>query len=124
MTQGIASLGDFDFVICLAAGNTPDAVWIPFGQEKHRFPFAAGCTAVMAPDMFPFLQSKQMDGMIGGLASPDWSGPERRCGRCGRTAPSIYRATGRAHSCVDCRAPEFDSARRRPIAVRPTAPSS
>ena len=68
VTQGIASLGDFDFVICLAAGNTPDAVWIPFGQEKHRFPFAAGCTAVMAPDMFPFLQSKQMDGMIGGLA--------------------------------------------------------
>lgn len=68
VTRKIASLKNFDYVICLAAGNTPDQVWIPFGQEKYKFPFATGCTAVMAPDMFPFLQSGQMNGLIGGLA--------------------------------------------------------
>ncbi len=68
VTQPITSLRDFSYVICLAAGNTPDQVWIPFGQEKYKFPFATGCTAVMAPDMYPFLQSGQMNGLIGGLA--------------------------------------------------------
>ena len=51
----------------LAAGNTPE-MWVLFGQEKYKFPLAAGCTAVMAPDLFPFLQSKQLTGLIGGLA--------------------------------------------------------
>ena len=68
ITQSITSQRDFAYVICLAAGNTPDQVWIPFGQEKYKFPFATGCTAVMAPDMYPFLQSGQMNGLIGGLA--------------------------------------------------------
>ena len=68
VTRTITSLRDFVYVISLAAGGTPDGIWIPYGQEKYKFPFAAGCTAVMAPDMFPFLQSKQMNGLIGGLA--------------------------------------------------------
>ena len=68
VTREVTSLRDFDYVISLAAGNTPDGMWIPFGQEKYKFPFATGCTAVMAPDQFPFLQSGQMNGLIGGLA--------------------------------------------------------
>ena len=68
VTQPISSLRDLDYVITLAAGNTPDQVWLPFGQEKYKFPFATGCTAVMAPDMYPFLDSGQMNGLIGGLA--------------------------------------------------------
>jgi len=68
VTRGITSLRDFDYIISLAAGNTPDQVWIPYGQEKYKFLFGIGCTAVMAPDMFPFLQSGQMNGLIGGLA--------------------------------------------------------
>lgn len=68
VTKTITSLRDFDYVISLAAGNSPDGIWIPFGQEKYKFPFATGCTAVMAPDQFPFLQSGQMNGLIGGLA--------------------------------------------------------
>ena len=68
VTRPISSLRDLDYVVCLGAGNTPDQVWLPFGQEKYKFPFATGCTAVMAPDMYPFLQSGQMNGLIGGLA--------------------------------------------------------
>ncbi len=68
VTRNITSLKDFDYVISLAAGNTPDGVWIPFGQERYKFKFGIGCTAVMAPDMFPYLQSGQMNGLIGGLA--------------------------------------------------------
>ncbi len=68
VTENIKGLADFDYVICLAAGNTPDGIWIPFGQERYKFKFGLGCTAVMAPDQFPYLQSGQMNGMMGGLA--------------------------------------------------------
>ncbi len=68
VTQNIKGLANFDYVICLAAGNTPDGIWIPYGQERYKFKFGIGCTAVMAPDQYPYLQSGQMNGMMGGLA--------------------------------------------------------
>ncbi len=68
VTKNINGLADFDYVLCLAAGNTPDGIWIPFGQERYKFKFGLGCTAVMAPDQYPYLQSGQMNGMMGGLA--------------------------------------------------------
>lgn len=68
VTRDIRTLRDFSFVFDLAAGSSVDEWWIPYGQEKYKFPFGAGCTAVMAPDLFPYLQSKQLVGLIGGLA--------------------------------------------------------
>lgn len=68
LLSGVKNLKDFSFVFDLAAGDSMEFWWIPFGQEKHRFPFAGGCTAVMAPDLYPFLQSKQLVGLLGGLA--------------------------------------------------------
>ena len=47
------SLRDFDLVLDLAAGDSIEFWWIPYGQEKYGFPFVAGCTAVMAPDLYP-----------------------------------------------------------------------
>ena len=68
VTKNIKGLADFDYVISLASGSAPDAVWIPFGQERYKFKFGIGCTAVMAPDLYPYLQSGQATGMMGGLA--------------------------------------------------------
>lgn len=68
IAAGVTNLKDFSFVFDFAAGDSMEFWWIPFGQEKHRFPFAGGCTAVMAPDLYPFLQSKQLVGLLGGLA--------------------------------------------------------
>ena len=67
LTSNITNLTDFDFVLDLAAGDSIEFWWLPFGQEKYNLDFAAGCTAVMAPDLYPFLQSGQMVGLIGGL---------------------------------------------------------
>jgi hypothetical protein len=66
VTRNIHSLKDFDFVFDLAAGSSIE-MWIVYGQEKYRFPLGAGCTAVIAPDLYPFLQSNQLVGLIGGL---------------------------------------------------------
>ncbi|MGR3173836.1 MAG: hypothetical protein ACUZ8N_04485 [Candidatus Scalindua sp.] len=64
--KGIQSLQDFDFVIDLASGSSIEA-WIAFGKEKYNFDLGAGCTAVIGPDMYPFLQSKQIEGLMSGL---------------------------------------------------------
>ena len=68
VTRDITSLRDMDYVIDIASGYPGVDEWIQFGQERYRFPFAAGCTAVMAPDFFPYLQAKQMNGLMAGLA--------------------------------------------------------
>ena len=68
VTSAIRDLNDFNLVFDLAAGDSIEFWWIPFGVEKYKFAFSGGCTAVMAPDLYPFLQSDQLRGMIGGLA--------------------------------------------------------
>ncbi|MDE2807767.1 MAG: hypothetical protein OXN90_05050 [Gemmatimonadota bacterium] len=68
LMRSLRSLRDFDLVFDLGAGDSIEFWWIPFGQEKYGFPFAAGCTAVMAPDLYPFLNSGQLVGLLGGLA--------------------------------------------------------
>ncbi len=68
LTRGLRSLRDFALVFDLAAGDSVEFWWIPYGQERYGFPFAAGCTAVMAPDLYPFLDSGQLLGLLGGLA--------------------------------------------------------
>ncbi|MSS70643.1 MAG: hypothetical protein EXS64_04050 [Candidatus Latescibacteria bacterium] len=67
ITQDIRSLKDFDYIVDLA-GSSVTETWIAYGQERYRFKMGSGCTAVMAPDMFPFLQAGQLNGMMGGLA--------------------------------------------------------
>lgn len=66
--RDIRSLRDFDYVIDLAAGRPGIEEWIAYGQERYRFRMGGGCTAVIAPDQFPFLQAGQLNGLIGGLA--------------------------------------------------------
>ncbi len=66
--KGISTLKDFGLVIDLAAGSLPD-YWLVFGQSKHHFKMGLGCTAVMATDYYPYLQSKQLVGMIGGMSA-------------------------------------------------------
>ena len=68
LTRGLRSLRDFALVLDLAAGDSIEFWWIPYGQEKYGFSFVAGCTAVMAPDLYPFLDSGQLGGLLGGLA--------------------------------------------------------
>ncbi|GJQ24652.1 MAG: hypothetical protein HRU72_11395 [Planctomycetia bacterium] len=64
--QDVDSLREINFLFDLAAGTTIET-WIAFGKEKYKFDMGAGCTAVMGPDMYPFLQSKQLTGLLGGL---------------------------------------------------------
>jgi hypothetical protein len=64
--QGINSLRDIDLAMDFAAGASVE-MWIAYGSDRFNFPLAAGTTAVQAPDLYTWLQSKQLVGFLGGL---------------------------------------------------------
>ncbi len=64
--QGIHNYDDIALVIDLASGNSPGA-WIVYAYEPYKVKVAAGITAVMATDYYPFLQTGQLIGLLNGL---------------------------------------------------------
>jgi len=64
--EGINSLADIDYVIDLAAGSTIDW-WVAYGVQRYHFTLGAGCTAVSATQYYPYLNTGQINGLIGGL---------------------------------------------------------
>jgi hypothetical protein len=64
--KDVGALGDLDYLICIASGNTGES-WIAYGAERYGFDMGIGCTAVIAPDLYPFYQAKQISGIIGGI---------------------------------------------------------
>lgn len=65
--RGIKTLGDIDYVIDLAAGATTGTL-IVYGVEKYKITLGAGCTAVSAAEFYPYLQTKQINGLLKGLS--------------------------------------------------------
>ncbi len=66
MMQDIHNFDDIECVLSLAGGNVAD-FWIQYGNAKYGVPVALGVTGVMASDYYPYLQSKQIFGLIPGV---------------------------------------------------------
>ena len=66
ITKGIEKIGQIDYVIDIASGSTVDW-WVAYGKEAYGFELGAGCTAVMATQFYPYLDTGQLNGLIGGL---------------------------------------------------------
>lgn len=67
MLRGIRSLKDVNYMVDLAAGSPGIEAWYVYGKEKHGFELGGGATAVIAPGLYPLLQTGQVNGLIGGL---------------------------------------------------------
>ncbi|MDI6703510.1 MAG: hypothetical protein QME40_02395 [bacterium] len=65
--ENINSLRDIDYMVDLAAGDPGIETWYLYGKEKYGFELGGGCTAVIAPGLYPFLQTGQINGLIGGM---------------------------------------------------------
>ena len=63
---GVSSLKNVKLLVDLAAMGTVEW-WIAYGADKAGIPMATGTTAVMTPDLYPFYQSNQLIGFLGGL---------------------------------------------------------
>ncbi len=66
MLDGIRNYDDFGLVIGLS-GTRLVEYWIIYAQEPYGFDYAIGCTAVSATDMYPYIQTGQSMGLLGGM---------------------------------------------------------
>jgi hypothetical protein len=64
--KGIKNYKDIALVVDLAAGSSPES-WIVYAGTKYNQTMAIGCTAVSAAGYYPFLNSGQIIGLIGGM---------------------------------------------------------
>ncbi len=64
--RGVNTYRQMAMVINLSGSSGTD-YWIQFAQGRFHAPLVVGCTAVMATDYYPYLSSKQLLGLIGGM---------------------------------------------------------
>jgi hypothetical protein len=64
--QAHKNLREIDLAVTLA-GSSACMSWVVYGTSRVGLPVAFGVTAVMATDYFPYIQSGQVIGMMGGL---------------------------------------------------------
>lgn len=66
MMAGVSNYDDISLVVTLASSSIPES-WISYANSRYRQLIACGVTAVMAADFYPWLQTGQFIGMLGGL---------------------------------------------------------
>jgi hypothetical protein len=64
--EGVRNFADIDLVIPLSSSAAP-VMWITYAGARFGATMAAGVTAVMIVDFYPYLQTDQLIGLIGGL---------------------------------------------------------
>jgi hypothetical protein len=64
--RGIRNYGEIALLVNLTASSAAD-YWIQFAVGRYRKPMVLGATAVMATDYYPYLSSRQLLGLIGGM---------------------------------------------------------
>lgn len=67
LMEDVSNLYDVDLVMDLSAGVPGITEWVIIANALFQTRTAAGCTAVSAPQFFPYLQTGQLIGLLGGL---------------------------------------------------------
>lgn len=66
MMKDVHNYEDIALVITLAGWAAPE-LWMMYAKSRYQQDVAAGVTAVSAADYYPFLQTKQLVGLLGGM---------------------------------------------------------
>lgn len=64
--KNITNYNEIGLVVSFA-GNTLPLSWVTYAGTRYNVPIATGVTAVSASDFYPYLQTKQFIGMMGGI---------------------------------------------------------
>ncbi|MFW6368953.1 MAG: hypothetical protein ACOC0J_00020 [Myxococcota bacterium] len=65
--RGVTNLGNVDFAFALSSGDPGLREWIMVASDRVGIPVGGAATAVSAPEFYPYLQSGQLTGLLGGL---------------------------------------------------------
>ena len=67
LMQEVQNFDDIAFVMEVSAGTPGTREWVQQVQSRFRVNLASGTTAVGAPNFYPYVQSGQLTGLLGGL---------------------------------------------------------
>jgi len=67
LVQNISNFSNIDFSFNLSAGYPGTYEWVQIGVDRYGLKLGAGNTAVQAPQMYPYIRSGQLVGLLGGL---------------------------------------------------------
>jgi hypothetical protein len=54
--------------VSVSAGYPGTKEWVQQVVSRYHLPMVAGVTAVSAPEYYPYLQTGQLEGLLGGMA--------------------------------------------------------
>jgi len=66
--RGVRDYTSFPLLVSISAGYPGTKEWVQQVQSRFHLPMVAGVTAVSAPEYYPYLQSGQLLGLLGGMA--------------------------------------------------------
>lgn len=67
MLSGISNLRNIRMVICISAGYPGIKEWVQQIATRYNIPVGGGVTAVSGPEMYPYIQSGQLVGLLAGM---------------------------------------------------------
>ncbi len=66
--KGIQNYEQFALLVNVSAGFPGTKEWVQQVVSRYHLPMVAGVTAVSAPEYYPYLQTGQLQGLLGGMA--------------------------------------------------------
>ena len=66
--RGVRDYTSFPLLVSISGGYPGTKEWVQQVQSRFHLPMVAGVTAVSAPEYYPYLQSGQLKGLLGGMA--------------------------------------------------------
>ncbi len=66
--RNVHNYEDMKLLVNVSAGYPGTKEWVQQVRSRYNIPIVAGCTAVSAPEYYPYFQSGQLSGLLGGLA--------------------------------------------------------
>ena len=65
--DGVENFDSFAFIFDLSAGDPGIPFWVQIASDRFQKRLAGGCTAVSAPQFYPYYQAGQLVGLLGGM---------------------------------------------------------
>lgn len=66
--RDVTNYSSFPLLVNISAGYPGTKEWVQQVNSRFHLPMVSGCTAVSTPEFFPYLQSGQLRGLLGGMA--------------------------------------------------------
>jgi len=68
LMKEVRDYSSFVMLVNISAGYPGTKEWVQQVNSRFHLPMVSGCTAVSAPEYYPYLQSGQLRGLLGGMA--------------------------------------------------------